>query len=436
MVALLALLLPSVLAAEPRSLTVEEAIALLEAHSPAVARAEAQVEQLDGARLVALSASLPSLVANGAYVRNNAEVELALGQLMDALAALTGQSASGDTPDSILLQPLDSLSGNLALKVPLITPSAWASAGAAARSAQASEANADAVRSTTRGAALQAFWLAAAAEAMVEAAERSVERARALVVSAERSVAVGTATRLSLLQAQTDLARREGELLSSRAALTRARLAAGALLGLSEPVVVTLVEPSVVAAQDPDQLVTLALERRAELLAAEAQVEAARLQRLSARLGYVPSLSGSFTAFASNVAYSTGDKTGWRASLDLSWPLVSGGARLGTARRSEGAFLEAEAALRAVELQVTQQVQLAVVDADVAAQRREQAARQLELAEEGARVAQRSFDEGLVDSAAVLDALDRLDRARASQIDAVARLGLAGIALQTATGEW
>ena len=172
------------------------------------------------------------------------------------------------------------------------------------------------------------------------------------------------------------------------------------------------------------------------VIAARAQVDAARQSLLSSRLSYVPSLSGSFSAFASSEAYSTGEKTGWKASLDLSVPLVMGGARAASTSKASATVSDAEAALSAVQLSVAQQVRNAVTDLDVSAKRLEVAGRQLALAEEGARVAQHSFEEGLVDQATVLDALDRLDMARASQIDASARAGMASAALSAAVGRW
>lgn len=433
---LLVLFAASALAAEPVHLSVDEAISRLEAQNPSVRRADAAVDGADAANLAALSAILPTLVGTGSYTRNNAEVTLDLGQLFDALAAMSGQPPSADAPGVITLQPLDAFSGAAALKVPLVSASAWAGISAAHHGQDAAQASAEATRSSLRGSAMQAFWMEAAAESMVGAQAASVERARALAESAERALNAGTATRLSVLQASTDLARREGDLLSGQASLEKARLAVGALLGEDGPVAVDLPAPAPHASADADALVQDALTHRGEVIAARAQVDAAHQSLLSSRLSYVPSLSGSFSAFASSEAYSTGEKTGWKASLDLSVPLVMGGARAASTSKASATVSDAEAALSAVQLSVAQQVRNAVTDLDVSAKRLEVAGRQLALAEEGARVAQHSFEEGLVDQATVLDALDRLDMARASQIDASARAGMASAALSAAVGRW
>jgi outer membrane protein TolC len=438
--AALLVLLPATLAAEPEHLTVDAALARLDAANPSLARASAQVTEARAASLQALSGILPTVTGTGSYVRNNAEVTLDLSPLFDALSQMTGQPVEGaDGP--IVLQPLDAVSGTATVRVPLIAPSAWVGIGAARHAVAAAGATEQALQESLRGTALQAFWAEAAAEGFVGAREASAERARTLATSAARAADIGTATRLGLLQAQTEVARREGDVLQARAALLKARIAVGALLGTDGPVVVELPPPPEAPAAgapglDADALVAGAYTHRAEVSAAEEQGAAARGQLTAAKLGVLPTVSGGFSAFASTVAYSTGDKTGWRASLDLTWPLVQGGLRQATVNRAGGVLAESEAALEATRLQVAQQVRTAVADLDVAVERRDLATRQRALAEEAARVAQRSFDEGVLDSAGVLDALDRLDLARVSELDATTRVGIADAALRAATGRW
>ena len=78
----------------------------------------------------------------------------------------------------------------------------------------------------------------------------------------------------------------------------------------------------------------------------------------------------------------------------------------------------------------------AAADLESATARVEVTGRQRALAEEAAKVAQRSYENGTVDARDVLDALDRLDLARNSEVDARARLGMADAALRAATGKW
>jgi outer membrane protein TolC len=432
------LLLASAFAAEPAHLTLDAALGALDAHNPTLARAEAAVRAARGADLVALSGALPTLSVGGNYTRNNEEVSFDLSELFDALgtfAALAGKEAP-EAPDAMVLQPLEAWTGSASVRVPILAPGSWASAVAGTHSVKAAAASEEATRASLRGAAVQGIWGEASAESVVAAQEATVERAKKLVTTAEKALSAGTGTRLGLLQAQTDLARREGDLLTARAALAKARLNVGGLLGQDGPVAVDLPAAPVAPAEDEDGLVAEALRARGEVRAAAEAVEAARGQVLVVQLGAAPTVSGTFTGMASTEPFITGEDTSWKATVDLSWPLLQGGLRAGNEAKARAALADAEAALAAAKLQVSQQVRTAAADLGVAAARVEVTGRQRALAEEAAGVAQRGFEEGINDTGPVLDALDRLDLARVAEIDAKARLGMADAALRTATGRW
>lgn len=425
-------------AADVVHLSLSDAMTALEEHNPSLARAQAQEDAARGSRLVALSGALPTLSANGSYTRNNEEASLDLGPLFDVLgtvAEMTGQEKP-EAPEAMVLQPLESFSGGASLRVPLLVPSAWVSVGAAEKGLQAADSSVEATQSSLRANAMMAIWSAAAAEAMVTAQEASVERAKTLVHSAEVAMQAGSTAPLTLLQAETDLARREGDLLQAQAVLEKARVAVGIAIGSSTPVAVELPAPGAVPVPEVESTVAEALATRGEVEAAQQQVEVARRQLLAVRLGALPTVSGSFNVFASSEPYVTGENTGWKGSIDLTWPVLQGGLRAGNDQRAQAALADAEAALEGVKLQVTQQVRNALADWRVASARVEVAGRQRQLAEEAVRVAQHAFDQGIGDATPVLDALDRLDLARAAEIDASARLGMAQVALHAATGRW
>ncbi len=435
---MLCLLLAHAFAAEPAHLSLDAALAELDAHNPSIARAEAGIASAKGTQLVTTAGTLPTLSVGGGYVRNNEEVKFDLTELFDTLgefAAMAGKDVP-EAPDAMVLQPLDAWTGSASVRVPLLVPSTWASIAATGHAVKAASANAEATRDTLHGAAVQGVWGEASAESFVSAQEGSVERAKKLVSTAEKALASGTGTRLGLLQAQTDLARREGDLLTARAALTKARLSVGALLGEDGPVAVDLPPAPNVATADEDGLVAQALKARGEVRAAGEQLEAAREQVLAVQLGAAPTVSGSFTGMASTQPFTTGETTAWKATVDLSWPILQGGLRAGNEQKARAAVADAEASLSAAKLQVSQQVRSAATDLGVAAERVEVTGRQRALAEEAAGVAQRGFENGVNDVSTVLDALDRLDLARASEIDARSRLGMADAALRAATGRW
>jgi outer membrane protein TolC len=133
--------------------------------------------------------------------------------------------------------------------------------------------------------------------------------------------------------------------------------------------------------------------------------------------------------------FPTGDKTGWNATADLSWPLYDGGFRYGKRRQAEAALAGARAALEQQRVDVAREVKDAARGVEVAQERLRLAEKQNELAQETAQSAQRSFDAGLAGSLDVIDANDRAFQAEVGLAGARAQLGVALASLDRAMGE-
>jgi outer membrane protein TolC len=325
------------------------------------------------------------------------------------------------------------------VRVPLLVPNGWFDVAAARKAGDAAGRSADAAHAQVRAAFAQAAYGARAAEEVLGASEQAVRNASELARSAERRVAAGTAPPLDALRARTEAVRRESDLTRARAELARVRLALGILLGREGPVRVRVEDepaaaPEASAGGAPEALVAEALSGRPELAARRAQVEAAEAQVRSAWARLAPQLSASGSAFASDVAYPTGEKDGWRASLDLVWPLFDGGLRRGRRKEAEARLAGARAAAEAERLAVVQEVSDAARDVAVARERLRLAETQRQLAADAAASARRSFEAGVLSSLDVVDANDRLYLAETGLADARARLAQARLALALAAG--
>jgi len=134
------------------------------------------------------------------------------------------------------------------------------------------------------------------------------------------------------------------------------------------------------------------------------------------------------------VPYPTGEKNGWRASVDLVWPLYDGGLRYGKRREAEARLAAAEAGEEAQRLLVLQEVADAARDVDVARERLRLAQSQRGLAADAAGTARRGFEAGVASSLDVIDANDRLYLADVGLADARARVAQAAVALDRAAG--
>jgi len=97
--------------------------------------------------------------------------------------------------------------------------------------AKAAESSVESVRQQAEGGLIKAAWFARASEGVLAASDHAVEQAAAHRDSARRKLVAGTGTELEVLQAETELTRRQSERLQAVADLDKARRALGALLG-------------------------------------------------------------------------------------------------------------------------------------------------------------------------------------------------------------
>lgn len=408
--------------AEP--LTLEQALEELDRQSLTLAQARSRAEEAAGAVRQSAAALLPTLSAGVTLLRNSDE------------AALTLPPQLGGR--TVVIQPDASTTWSAAVRVPLAVPSAWYDLAAARDAARAAGHTSEAVRLTARAGLAQTAHAAAAAEELAAAAARAVTSADELVKSAGRRVQAGTAAPLEVTRARAELVRRQSDLAGARAAVDRARLAAGVMLGRRAPVRILVPDveeaPSPELATDAAALVDEGLARRPEVDAQEAQRSAAEAGVRGAWARLAPQLSASASVFGSDVPYPTGEKDGWRATLDLTWQLYDGGWRYGRLRQARAQAAGARAALEAQRLAVAREVLDARRELEVARERLRLAHAQADLAGDSAASIRRSFEAGVASSLDVLDANDRLFLADSGLAEARARLAQARLALQLALG--
>ena len=168
---------------------------------------------------------------------------------------------------------------------------------AAARDAALAAAEAsDATRLSVRMALVQAAWTAWAGDEVVAASERAVASARSQAESAGRLLKAGTATPLSVLQAETSATRRESDLVAARSERSRARIAVGVLLGRPDPVTITMPPLPAATSYDVEDLFRQALDARPELRAQAAVVRSYEKQHSAALWRLAPQVSASGSA--------------------------------------------------------------------------------------------------------------------------------------------
>jgi outer membrane protein TolC len=402
-------------------LALDDALAELDRQNLSIVQARSRAEEAAAVERQAVAQLVPSLSAEASYVRNSDE------------APPPGLVPG---PTRLVIQTLERYTATGAVRVPLVVPSAWYDVRAARSGTRAADASAEAISRQLRAGFAQAAHAARAGEEVVVASGRAVEIAAEHARSAQRRVSAGIAPPLDALRARTEQVRRESDLARARADLGRSRLALGILLGRDGPVRILVPERASPpdAPGDPGALATEAVERRAEVRAQRARLAAAEEQVRATSARLFPQLSANGSAFVSDMPLVTGEKDGWRFSVDLTWAIYDGGSREARRRQARAQAAGARAAEEAQRLQVVQEVQDAARDLSVALERLRLAETQRGLAADAAESARRSFEAGVASNLDVIDANDGLYQSDVGLADARAQVAQAAIAVDRAVG--
>lgn len=276
---------------------------------------------------------------------------------------------------------------------------------------------------------LRAMQLAGVSAAQVTAIAEHVRQAEALE-------AAGVAPHFDVVQANTELARAQEQLIVAQTAVAQLHSQLRRMLALPQTTPVALVDPPPpeAPAGDLPELIDTAWANRPEVTAAETAVRLAEMNVTLAQRDLTPlvSLTGSWTE---QTAGGLGGSThSWQVGVVAQQPLYDGGSRRG---KVEVAQAQLDGARVRVE-QAKEQTALAVVQQFLA---REQARETIATAEQGVaearerrRMAQLRYREGLGTGIEVLDADTALAAAEASLVNAEYDLQLAVTRLRSAMG--
>ena len=417
----------------------EEAITRFREDAPVNQQLVARAAEARAVVHLASAPLKPILASQGSYTRNDSEVIISLTDVVTKLSESFPVPVELDTsslPGDLIIQPLEQWTVGATLQVPLVVPSAWADLQAAKKAAKATELTVEAMRRQAEAALIKGSWMSAAAEEVVDSANRSVTAAEAHLHAAEARRDMGLGTELEVLQAKTELASRQSEQLQAVADLDRARRTIGALLGVGEPVrvrVPALAEDGMSGADAAAR----AKVAQPELAAAEARWEASRKQTASAWWRHAPTLSASAQGAFSDVAFPSGETHAWKLGLQLTWILYDGGARYGLLDKARAQQAQAEAAMRQATLEADQKARDAAEGVAVARGRLRLAEQAQRTATSAEGTASRLYDVGLATSLDVIDAQQRRRQVDVGHAGAMAQVGVALADLALATGgEW
>jgi outer membrane protein TolC len=310
------------LCASASALTLDEARALAAERAVEVQRQAASAEVASGAALEALADNLPTIAAFGSV-----------------------NTGAGFTSFGIARPPSTQIGGGLSGSWLVLSPSGWAAAAAARRSARGEVALLDWARATARRDATVAYAEALAAEETLAARQRAAADAARAAEGVASLAAAGVRPDADRARAQATAAALAADEVAVAGEVAARCAALQSLLGLDidgrcELEAVAWDEPAAGGGPHP------------AVIAAEEALGAARAARQSTMLARAPSLSaegsaGEYVAVQPDVGTVSG--TGWNAQLRLDVPLAASGGGVGRLRQARGAQSAAEAALEAQE---------------------------------------------------------------------------------------
>jgi outer membrane protein TolC len=358
----LAALLSAVLvAANPaagQTLTLSDALALADRGAPANRIARGTREADAAQPVAALRGMLPTVRLEAGYLRTTDPLWTFGNTLRQRAIA-----AEDFAPDRLNFPAaVGNYTGGIVIDAPLINADAWIGRSAAADGAEASEAQTEWIRLSTRADVVKAYYGAILASERSATLESALAAARGHVRQAESMVRNGLATRSDALLAAVKSGELESQLAAARADAAHARRQLAVLLGRrpSEPMALPDELPpahTVRAIAAPDT-VDLPLNRRADLQAAESGMEAARADVQRARAAYLPRLNG-YARYDWNASDQVfGGEHAWTAGVMASWTPFAGASAIADVRaargRADAARARADAANAAAALELEQ----------------------------------------------------------------------------------
>jgi len=252
---------------------------------------------------------------------------------------------------------------------------------------------------------------------------------------------VGKQAQIAVTKANVDVANALVNVIHARNTLKLARVQLETTAGITiiDPLVLTDSLGGVEDSITMNDALTQALQKRPELLASKARLEAVRLQLKSAQVSFLPSINASAGYDWRNSSTSTlpapdWNNPGWNIGAALSLPLFQGGALHAGVRQADAALKQAMASLEATTLNVTQEVQQNVLQEIEARERISATTVLVAQAAESLRMSQERYRTGIATSIEITDAEVTLADARSSHVQAQFDYRIAHAKLLSAIG--
>jgi outer membrane protein TolC len=315
----------------------------------------------------------------------------------------------------------------------LTTLNNYRSAQATARASQYSLQDArDLITLAVGGAYLQVL----AAQARVDAAQVQLDTANAVFHQSTEQHGQGVLAQLNVDQNQVHTLTQQQQMITLRNDLAKQKINLARLTGLAPNAGYELTDSfpfSPAPVQNVDAAVAQAEQQRADLKAAQSQVEAAAKALSAARAERLPSVavSGNYGVIGTNPAHSHGDFT---AVGTLSIPLWQGGKTGGDIAQAEAVLAQRQAELEDTRGQIEAEVRQVYLDLEAASAQVEVARKNLQVAQETLEMTRARMQAGVINTLEVVQAQQTVSSAQLDLIDSVFAHNLAKLSMARALG--
>jgi outer membrane protein TolC len=267
---------------------------------------------------------------------------------------------------------------------------------------------------------------------LIQVNQQAVERAELNLKSARGFFEVGTRPKSDVARAEVDVANAKVDLIRARNGERLARVALVTAMGLPATTPVQVQDNLVFQpiTLDRTRLQEDALRQRPEFRQARLNAEAADARMRRAFRDFFPDITGGGFYGATR-----GDlNEAWEINLNLNWTIFDGGNRVARHREARAALDGAQSRVKAAELDISREVEQAVINVVETEERIQAAQVAVTSAQENFRLAQGRFDAGVGTILELTDAQLALTQAQNSEAQALADFRISLARLDRAVG--
>ena len=268
----------------------------------------------------------------------------------------------------------------------------------------------------------------------VASAHAQLDTATALFQQTQQKRAVGVAPQIDVDRSEVEQLTQQQRVISLETELAKQKIALARSIGLPPNDAYDLTDEVPFAAApslSEDDAIHQALDRRADIKAAEAQVRAAQHALSAAHDERLPSLSinGNYGAIGTNPAQASAT---FSAAATLSIPIWQGGRTEGDIKTAQAALTQRQSELEDLKGQVESDVRNAFLDLEAATSQVKLAQRNLQVNKETLDLTRQRFDAGVTDNVEVVQAQESLTSADLDSINSIFAHNLAKLSLARA----